>query len=398
MSDASRHAAFIVAESIYGETPATPLFKRLRHTAMTLGVQRGSLQSEELREDRQISDFRLGAVSVAGDITTELSYGSFDDLLEAVCLGTWTPSASKAGTTISALAVDSSLNDSAAGFVTAGFQVGDIVDVSGFTGTPANNGTFIITSVTSSKLLLDELPGGTPATFVDDAAGEAVTVATVQSTLKAGTTRRSFSLLRHFTDIDATGEGLPYHLFKGVEFNTLALAVNPTAIISATFGTLGREGAAPSNTPPAGSVFGSATTSAPLDAFTGELRSGVDVVGVVTEYSINLENGLEVRNVVGSKLTIRPSIGRSNLTGSATVYFENATFLKKFIDEEDSSLSIELPDGDGNSYVVTIPRLKFTGGQPDVSGQGSITLSMPFQGLYDPASGSNIVIIRKPTA
>jgi len=397
MSDASRHAAFYIKETAYGETPATPAFKRLRHTGMTLGVQRGSLQSEELREDRQISDFRLGAVAVAGDVNTELSFASFDDLLEAVCLGTWTPKALKTATTISAAASDSSINDSGNGFVTAGFGVGDVVTVAGFTGTPANNGTFIITSVAAGKLILDDLAGD-PAVFVDDASGESVTVTTLETVLKAGTTRRSFSVLRHFTDIAATGEGLPYHLFKGVEFNTLALAVNPTAIITAAFGVLGREGAAPSNTAPASSTFAAATTTAPLDAFTGELKSGNDVVGVVTEFSINLENGLEVRNVVGSKLTIRPSIGRSNLTGSATVYFEDATFLKKFINEEDSSLSIELPDGEGNSYIFTIPRFKFTGGQPDVSGQGSITLAMPFQGILDPTTNSNIIVRRIPAA
>lgn len=394
MSDAARHAAFFIAESAYGETPATPVFKPIRHTGMTLGVQRGSLQSEELRPDRQISDFRLGAVSVAGDITTELSFTSFDAFLEAVLMGTWAPKATKTATTLSAAAADDSFNDSGSGFVTAGFAVGDLITVSGFTGDPANNAEFRIASVAAGKITVT-LPNGDPASvIVDDAAGESVTIQTTETVLKAGTTRRSFSILRQFTD--QTVE--PFHLFTGIEFNTLALAVNPTAIVSATFGTLGREGQAPSATAPTGSTYAAATETAPLDAFTGELKSGATVVGEVTEFSINLENGLEVRNVVGSKLTIRPSVGRSNLTGSATVYFEDASFLKKFINEEDTSLSIELPDGEGNSYIFTIPRFKFTGGQPDVSGQGSITLAMPFQGILDPTTGSNIVIRRIPAA
>lgn len=393
MSDAARHAAFFIAESVYGVTPATPVFKPIRHTGMTLGVQRGSLQSEELRPDRQISDFRLGAVSVAGDITTELSFTSFDDFLQAVLMGTWAPKATKTGITLSAAAADDSFNDSASGFVTAGFAVGDLITVAGFTGDVSNNGTFRIASVAAGKITVTA-PNGDAVLLVDDAAGETVTIQTTETVLKAGTTRRSFSVLRQFTD--QTVE--PFHLFTGVEFNTLALAVNPTAIVSATFGTLGREGEAPSATAPTGSTYAAATETAPLDAFTGELKSGVTVVGEVTEFSINLENGLEVRNVVGSKLTIRPSVGRSNLTGSATVYFEDASFLKKFINEEDTSLSIELPDGEGNSYIFTIPRFKFTGGQPDVSGQGSITLAMPFQGILDPTTGSNIVIRRIPAA
>ena len=102
--------------------------------------------------------------------------------------------------------------------------------------------------------------------------------------------------------------------------------------------------------------------------------------------------------MVGSKLTVRPAIGRSNLTGSATVYFEDSTFLSKFIDETETSLTMELPDGAGNSYILEIPRFKFTAGQPDVAGQGSITLSMPFQALFDTTAESNIVIHRIPAA
>jgi len=394
MSDAARHAAYYIKETVYGTTPTTPAFKPIRHTGMTLGVQRGSLQSEELRADRQIADFRLGAITVAGDIATELSFASFDDLLEAVLMGTWTPKATKTATTFSAANADDSFNDSGNGFVTAGFGVGDLITVAGFTGNTANNATYRIASVAAGKITVTN-PDGTAATnIVDDAAGESVTIATTETVLKAGTVRRSFSVLRHFTDQTAE----PFHLFNGVELNSLALAINPTAIVSASFGTLGRQGEEPGATAPTGSTYAAATTTAPLDAFTGELKSGATVIGDVTEFTINLENGLEARNVVGTKFTKRPSVGRSNLTGQVTVYFEDASFLKKFLNEEDTSLSIELPDGEGNAYIVTIPRFKFTGGQPDVSGQGSVTLSMPFQGVLDPVTGSNIVVRRIPAA
>lgn len=395
MSDAARHSAHFVREEVYGVLPAAPEFTRLRHTSMTLGVQRGSLQSAELRPDRQIANFKLGAVMVAGDIGAELSFGSFDALLEAVTLGTWGAKASKTATTLSIATADDSLNDSANGFIVAGFEVGDIIILSGFTGTPANNGTFLITSVAAGKLILQN-PDATAAVFVDDAAGESVTVATNELILRAGTERRSFSILRHFTDIEATGEGEPYHLFTGCEFNTLALSVNPTAMITATFGVIGREGVAPANEPPEDADFEDAPETEPLDAFTGEMLSDGVPVGNITEITLNLANGLAVRNVIGSKLTIRPSIGKSNLTGSFTAFFDDSVFLKKFINETPALISFELPDDVGNSYVFEIPRVNFTGGQPDVSGEGSISLSLPFQGTYDPTAGSNIIIRKIP--
>lgn len=76
--------------------------------------------------------------------------------------------------TISALASDNSFNDSAAGFITAGFAVADRVRVSGFTGNVANNILVgVITALTTGKMTI----GGTDGdVIVDDAAGETVTI------------------------------------------------------------------------------------------------------------------------------------------------------------------------------------------------------------------------------
>lgn len=311
MANGSRHSMRIVAESAYGTTPANPVFDIIRHTGTTLGLSKESLQSEELRDDRQISDFRHGAYQVGGDINVELSYGSFDKLLEAVLGGTWE------------------------------------VD--------------------------------TPAVGTDR--------------LKAGTTRRSFTIERFFGDILTVDK--PYHRFTGVEFNTLSLAINANAMVTGAFGVLGQN-MATSTAIVTGATYNPATTTSPLDSFTGTLNEAGVPIAVITEIQLNIENGLEARYVVGSKQSIRPSIGRSNVSGQVTAYFENSTLLDKFINETESSIVFELPDGAGNLYTVTLPRIKYTGGQPDVDGEGPITLSMPFQALLDATTGTNIIIDRSP--
>lgn len=82
-------------------------------------------------------------------------------------------------TTISAQASDNSYNDSAGGFVSAGFAVGMRVNVTGFTGDTANNiYSGVITSVTAGKITI----GGTDGdVIVDDAAGESVTITAWES-------------------------------------------------------------------------------------------------------------------------------------------------------------------------------------------------------------------------
>ena len=95
----SRHNMAYVVESTFGTTPSTPVFTPIRHTGTTIGLSKDSIESEELREDRQIANYRHGNKSVSGDINFELSYGSFDDILEAVLCGTWNTDVLKAGTT-----------------------------------------------------------------------------------------------------------------------------------------------------------------------------------------------------------------------------------------------------------------------------------------------------------
>ncbi len=106
----SRHDMAYIVESTYGTTPSTPAFTPIRHTGTTLGLSKDAIQSEELREDRQIAHFRHGNKSVSGDINFELSYNTFNDLIEAVMCGTWTsdgdPETLIAGTTARSFTVE----------------------------------------------------------------------------------------------------------------------------------------------------------------------------------------------------------------------------------------------------------------------------------------------------
>lgn len=95
----SRHNLSYVVESTFGTTPSSPGFAPIRHTGTTLGLSKDAIESEELREDRQVAHFRHGNKSVTGDINFELSYGGLDALLEATLCGTWATNVLISGTT-----------------------------------------------------------------------------------------------------------------------------------------------------------------------------------------------------------------------------------------------------------------------------------------------------------
>ncbi len=311
MADGSRHSMALVLESAYGVTPTTPAFTPIRHTQTSLGLSKDLLESEELRPDRMIADVRHGARQCSGDIGIELSYGSFDTILEALLCGTWA------------------------------------TDV--------------------------------PAVGTDQ--------------LKAGIVRRSFTIERLFGDIQSADK--PYHRFTGVEFNTLSLQINANAMVTGTIGVIGKD-MVTATAAIAGATYATASATSPLDSFSGSLNEGGSPIAVITEIALELNNGLDPRFVVGSKTTIRPSIARSSVSGSITAYFENSAMIDKFINETDSSIDFVLPDGAGNELKFILPRVKYTGGQPDIGGEGPITLSMPFRGLFDAVTGTNLILERTP--
>jgi len=302
MADGSLHRLAYVAEVTYGTTPATPAFTTVRNTGTTLGLQKDIIQPAELRADRHIADFRHGAKQVSGDINFELSYGSYDVLLEALMGGTWNA-----------------------------------------------------------------------------------------NVLKAGVTRRSFTIERYFADL---ASGSPYHRFTGCEVNTLSMAINANSVVTGSFGIVGKD-LSLNAAIVSGATYPAATTSSPLDSFSGSISEGGGAIATVTEMSLSVDNGLDPRFVVGSDSTIRPSIGRSNITGSVTVYFDDTTMLAKFINETESSISVTVTNA-GGTLAFFLPRVKYTGGQPDVSDEGPISLVMPFQALRATSEATNLQITRTP--
>jgi len=305
----ARHSMGAIAEVTFGTTPGTPAFTDIRHTGASPGMSKSALESAEIRPDRQIVHFRHGNKSIAGDVPFELSYGTFDDFLEAVMCGTW-----------------------------------DI---------------------------------GVPSAGIDQ--------------LQVGVTRRSFTLERHFANLDAP----EWHRYTGMQLNNFSLSVAPDSIITGSFGFIGQDQSI-GTAILSGATYPAATTTEPFDSFSGTITEGGSAIAIVTSVEMTLENGLNPLFVVGSDVTLEPSIGKSRVTGTMTAFFQNSDLLNKFINETSSSLVFVLQDQAGNTYDFTFPNIIYTGGQPDVEGEGEVTIALPFTALYDSTEGSNLTIERNP--
>ena len=88
-------------------------------------------------------------------------------------------------------------------------------------------------------------------------------------------------------------------------------------------------------------------------------------------------------------------MGRVDITGSLTVYFQNNALYDKFTQVQTSSLSFVIEDGAGNCYIFTLPKIKYTAlsavaGGPDQD----VVLDMEFQALRDDSTNATIQIDR----
>lgn len=82
-----------------GTNSSTTTWKQLRYTGESLNFNIENTSSAEIRPDRVQADLVQTSASGGGDVNVELSYGSFDDFLEAALCGAWTTNELKNGAT-----------------------------------------------------------------------------------------------------------------------------------------------------------------------------------------------------------------------------------------------------------------------------------------------------------
>ena len=111
VASGSRARLAYVAESVYGVTPAAPTWQVLPDSRNSVGLEKEAIESERVRGDRQITDFRHGTRSVTGDIQIEFCRDNYDDFLEAALMGTWAGGELKAGITRRSFTMETAFQD-----------------------------------------------------------------------------------------------------------------------------------------------------------------------------------------------------------------------------------------------------------------------------------------------
>ena len=128
----------------------------------------------------------------------------------------------------------------------------------------------------------------------------------------------------------------------------------------------------------------------------GRLGRGVDAVdaaGVnfVLEASIDLTNNLRRQEAVGVFGAAGIGVGEVGVTGTMRTYFDNKDILDLILANTETSLDISVVDSNGRAMLFDMPRIKFSGGAPDVPGKNQdVTIPAAYTAILDPDFGYTI--------
>jgi len=357
----------------------------LRLVSESLGGENTSVESAEIRDDRQINDVIRTLTRAAGDLNYELSFSAYDHLIEAAFLsaGFSTEVEDISGdTTISAANGDNSFNDSANGF--GNYVLNQWIKTAGFA-TAANNGFFKITSAAAGKLIVS---GGTLTT---EAAGPAITI-TQGAQVVNGVALRTFSMERQYTDLTNK-----FEIMKGMAVNQLSMSIQADQIITGAFAFIGKNAASA-----AASVITGGNKTAPTKA----VMAAVDSITAIlegqaafasTQFSLELVNNLRERLEIGTLGAASIGSGAVGVTGTLQAFFTSETIIDKFLNFTTSTLALVIEDVDGNGYIVDFPRVKYTQGQRVAGGQNTDVLAdMTFSAFREPTEDVTIRFARFP--
>ena len=384
MSDSSQVKIGYGKETVWGTTPAVA-FQADRFTSESFGFDITTTRSREITGDRQTSSLIQTDAGASGSQPGELSAQTYDErLVSALMSSGWSTAVAISLTDISVIASDNSYNTAGGNFMTENISVGQWLKVGGFT-TAANNGYARVTSLASGKIIVDG------PTLVDESAGDTVTME--GSMIRNGTTQESYTIERHFSD-----KGM-YHLFNGMQIGRLDLQMRMGEPLSLVLGWMGKAMVPGSSSASTGAwaAAGSDVVMSPV-AHIGSIREGgvaVENTAYVQNLSAMLDNQLTGRKALGHRGNVGVRTGPLLVTGSFEAYFEDNTFVQKFIDGTLTSIDWRVIDSAGKGYAFTMPRVTYTrANTPTPSDDDDSMNMMEYEATKDPVTGCTFQIDR----
>lgn len=373
-------------ESTWGTVPSSSSAQALRRVKSSLDLTKATYQSQEIRSDYQISDFRHGMRSIKGQVSGELSPGTYKDFMAAAVRQAWA-SVSAAATlslTIAASGSSYTVTRGSGSWITDGFKLGNVVRLSVGSLNAANiNKNLFVQAITATVLTVVPLNGVAMAAEGPVSGCTATVIGKKAYVPSSSQTDLSYSIEHYYADVSLS------EVFSGCKIDQMSIQLPPSGLASIDFDFLGKDVTTASSqyfTSPTAE-----TTSGILAAVNGSLMVAGSAVGLVTGLSLTLKGNMNGEAVVGQNTFADIVEGRVEVTGQFTVLFQDATFRDYFINETEVGLYVALSASNSATadfIAIGLPRIKVGSATRD-DGEKGLVMTCSFQALRNTSGGAS---------
>lgn len=384
-------------ESTYGSAPGQASGQSLRRVQSTLDLGKDVYESAEIRADLQRQDFRHGVRRVAGQISGELSPGTWKDFFSVILKRDFAALTAATGLslTIAGSGPTYTVTRSAGSFLTDGFKKGMVVRLSVGSLNAANISKNLFIVDIGSATVLTVIPLNSVALVAEGPIATCTVTATgkVNWIPTTGHTDKSIAVEHWYSDIAQS------ELFLGNKPNQCSIQLPPTGIATIAWDMKGQDFADVTSKRTSIALTSqyftsptAATTTAPLAAVNGIMRVGGATVAIVTGMNMTVMAAFTGDPVVGSNMIPSVFAGRVTVKGQMTAYFPDATLRDLFVNETEAEILLAFSsDNSATADFVTfaLPRVKAGGAGKD-DGEKGIVQTIPFEALLNYAGGTGV--------
>lgn len=367
-------------ETTWGVLPTNTGGKLLRRVTANFNLTKEAFESAEIRNDRQVADFRHGVRSADGTLNGELSSAAYSDFMGSIVGRDFTniTFGAAAQITVTASGTTFTLVRAAGSFLTDGVRVGMVVRATGLTAAADNGKNLLVASVTATNAVVVPLNGSTMTAQVT-ASSVTLTAPGKQTFVPATAhTDDSYTIEEFYADIGQS------EVYTGMKLNNVAVQLPATGLTTVDFAFTGKDLTQTGTTQFFSSPAAQGTTGI-FAAVNGVMLVQGIPVALITSADFAIERASEYATAVGSNTVADIFTGRIRVTGNLSVFFRDATFRNFFDAETPVSLVLTVTadsPATANFISFTLPKVKLGSFTKD-DGELGIIASTSFQALLN---------------
>lgn len=359
-------------ETTFGTLATATGAQTVRRVSADFNLAKETYQSDEIRTDYQVSDFRHGVRTTEGSISGELSSGTYSDFIASAVAKNFvaiTPSA-LGSTTIAAGTGQTlgmyTITRTTGSWLTDGAKAGLVIRLVGMNANNIGKNLLIVTATATVATVITL--NGTTLTAEVVATPTYTSGGKVTYAPTTGHTDDSYSIEQWFSDISQS------EVYVGNKVNTASFALPATGLVTSDFGFMGQDlkktGVTQHFTSPVVQ-----SQSGIFAAVNGALLANGKVVSLVTGLNININRNMTSEAVVGSN--VKPEIyeGRISVDGDFSTLFRDRTFSDIFNNETEISIICAVTESNDNAagfMTFTLPRIKLSTDTKDDGEKGLV--------------------------